>query len=354
MASCDLCARIKTTKARSAIELIKKVYYQDDVPWYVGFSGGKDSSVLVKLIFNALKECSSLHKKVTILYCDTGVEIPTMRKLVIATLRRLRNDAHKLDLPIELKIARPRLADRYFVKVIGRGYPPPTNKFRWCTDRLRINPINAIINAQRTNKIIALGVRLGESSERDKTIFRHSTENRYFLRQRGSSTSKIFSPIIDFSVKDVWSVLADLPFPEAIDAKRLAKIYKDAGSECPIIRDSKGTPCGQGRFGCWTCTVVRKDKSVTSLVEEGYDNLAPLLSFRNWLMQIRDNKDYRASYRRNGVKGLGPITLKGRKAILKKLLKAQQESRYTLVGRAELETIKALWREDLGNSKYRE
>lgn len=354
MSYCDLCARVKKTKANASIEIIKKVYAQDTLPWFVGFSGGKDSSLVLKLIFSALKELPEKHKRITVLYCDTGVEIPLMRNVVVKTLNKLKKEAKELDLPIKIRIVKPRLQDRYFVKVIGRGYPPPTNKFRWCTDRLRINPINTIVRSVDTRKLIVLGVRLGESTERDKTISRHSTHNKYFLRQSGTKQSQIFSPIIDYSVKDVWSSLIDLEYPAAIDAKRLASIYKDAGSECPIIRDSHGTPCGQGRFGCWTCTVVRKDKSVSSLVSEGYKDLQPLLNFRNWLAEFRDDKNFRARYRRNGQKGLGPITLEGRKIILKMLLKAQRDSNRKLLETTELNIIRDLWRQDNNNPKYKE
>lgn len=354
MAYCDICARIKSRKLNESIKIIQEVYSRDDKPWYIGFSGGKDSSLVIKLVFNALMQLKVRHKPITILYCDTGVEIPLMHRLVKRTLLKLSKEAEEYDLPIKIKIARPKLVDRYFVKVIGRGYPPPTNKFRWCTDRLRINPINETLQSTTTEKIVVLGVRTGESLERDKTISKYSTDDKYFLKQKGSKLTQLFSPIIDYSTKEVWSGLLDLSLPNCIDAKTLAKIYKDAGSECPIIRDSHGTPCGQGRFGCWTCTVVRKDKSVSSLVSEGYDNLSDLLSFRNWLIEFRDLKEFRAGVRRNGIKGLGPITLDGRRKILRKLLATQKKSGLKLIEPMEIREIRRLWKLDINNSSYYE
>ncbi len=333
------------------MQLIVKEYQRDDTPWYIGYSGGKDSSALLVLTFNALLTLKEYHKPVTIVYCDTGVEIPTITDYVYQTLDHLEKESFKYNLPFIIKVAKPKLDDRYFVKVIGRGYPPPTNIFRWCTDRLRINPINTIIDKNR-NAIVLLGVRNGESAERDKIISKHSTNVDYYLNQKTSSKVKIFSPVLNYTVKDIWSTIKFNPIPESINYKVIGTLYKDAGAECPVFRETKGTPCGKGRFGCWTCTVVRKDKSVDSMVKNGYDILEPLHNFRNWLIEFRDIKKYRCSYRRNGQIGLGPITLEGRRVILEKLLYAQEASGLDLISDEELAKIKNLWQIDYNNPKY--
>src|SRR6266508_3667917 len=128
-----------------SIAVIQREYHRSSEPWVLGYSGGKDSSALLKLVFLALLGLRKCPKPVTIVYCDTGVEIPVVRNLVSATLGNLVTEAQEARLPIVTEIASPELTDRYFVKVIGRGYPPPSNKFRWCTDRLRINPVNKVL-----------------------------------------------------------------------------------------------------------------------------------------------------------------------------------------------------------------
>lgn len=353
MTFCSNCLKPISIKDKRAIALIKKEYQKDASPWFLGYSGGKDSSALLTLVFNALLEIQNYHKVINVIYCDTGVEIPTISLYVKNTICSLEIESKKLNLPLKFNIVKPKLDDRYFVKVIGRGYPPPTNIFRWCTDRLRINPVKSIINPQE-NSIVLLGVRMGESTERDKTIKKHNTTSKYYLNQGTSTKTKIFSPIVNYSLKDIWSTIKHNAFPYSIDHSLIGQIYKDAGNECPVYKETKGTPCGKGRFGCWTCTVVRKDKSVESMIANGHDSLDELFKFRNWLVEFRENPKYRSTVRRNGASGLGPITLKGREIILDKLLHAQHTSKHDLIEEQEIQRIHQLWTVDINNDKYKE
>jgi DNA sulfur modification protein DndC len=327
---------------------------KDDSPWFVGYSGGKDSSAVLTLVFNALLEIQRKHKPVGVVYCDTGVEIPPISRYVTRTLKAIQRESRAVGIPLRVTVAKPRLDDRYFVKVIGRGYPPPTNIFRWCTDRLRINPVKNIIeaNGRCGRSIVLLGVRLGESIERDRTIRRHNTKAKYYLNQGGSTTTQIFSPIIDYSVIDVWSTLKYSQLPKSISHSTIGQLYKDAGSECPVFKETKGTPCGKGRFGCWTCTVVRRDVSVGSMIQNGYEELSPLFAFRNWLAEFRDQPEFRCKTRRNGTAGLGPITLAGRKKILRRLVKTEIQSGLTLLEKDELVRIKGMWLLDQNDPHY--
>jgi DNA sulfur modification protein DndC len=340
---------------QETISLIKREYLNSELPWFIGFSGGKDSSALVKLVFTALGELSNRKKSVTLIYVDTGVDIPIIQSLVKETLEGMVQEAQKSDIPIQVQFAYPKPEDRYFVKVIGRGYPPPTNKFRWCTRRLRINPVKEVLRTHGSEKkLILLGVRKGESVTRDKIIAKHEISDSHYYRQSGDSDSLIFSPIIDYSIKDVWSALTLLDQPKSINVIRLYELYTEASGECPSIRDPNGTPCGKGRFGCWTCTVVRKDKAVTSMVNEGYKSLAPLLGFRNWLVSIRDHPDYRCKKRRNGQSGLGPFRIDARQEILDELLRVQSLSGYELIHDEEISLIMKFWEQDRNSLKYQE
>jgi len=353
MTFCDRCINPISSKNNDTISLLEKEYLKDTIPWVVGYSGGKDSSAVVKLVFNALLRIERRTRQVYIVYCDTGVEVPVISKMVKRTLSKLQREAKEYSLPIKVKIAKPDLEDSYFVKVIGRGYPPPTNIFRWCTDRLRIKPIHSLIRSIGPTCTVLLGVRKGESHERDRTLNRHATEEQFHFRQAGTGRL-IFSPIINYNIRDVWSTLAYLQYPKSIDGKQLGQLYKDAGNECPVIKDTKGSPCGQGRFGCWTCTVVRKDKAVTSMVNEGYAELHPLLDFRNWLASIRDMEEHRCKYRRNGARSLGPFTLRARRLILKKLKIAERSSGLQLISETEITLIKNLWKLDMNSPTYQE
>ena len=57
---------------------VQEVYKSDDRPWVIGFSGGKDSTVVAQVIFYALSSMSKgdLTKPVYIISSDTMVENP--------------------------------------------------------------------------------------------------------------------------------------------------------------------------------------------------------------------------------------------------------------------------------------
>ena len=343
---------VSSSYAEATIDSISAEYRQASVPWIIGFSGGKDSSALLRLVYLAVGRLKRPRVPVCIVYCDTGVEIPVVARFVRRTLRALSAEASMEGLPVEVRVARPPAADSYFVKVIGRGYPPPTNKFRWCTDRLRIAPVQRIVKQLSADGgLILLGLRHGESQERDKTLHQMHERDRFF-RQTGAPNTLIYAPILDYSTDQVWETLVEYPLPKALDTHELARLYRDASGECPLIRDPAGSPCGKGRFGCWTCTVVRTDHSLTGLTERGYDDLKPLLDFRDWLQRIRDEPAFRCSQRRNGGSGPGPFTLAARRTILRRLRSAEARSGYRLLSQRELTLIHELWRSDRKSPLY--
>ena len=107
--------------------------------------------------------------------------------------------------------------------------------------------------------------------------------------------------------------------------------------------NSSNISSAKGRFGCWTCTVVRQDKAVEYLIQDGEKSLIPLFEFRNWLAEIRYNTSYRFKIRRNGNKGPGPFTLEARKEILNRLLEAQGKTTWELITNEEIEYIRGQW-----------
>jgi len=335
------------------LEFVADEYARSTVPWVIGYSGGKDSSLVVKLVFEALMRLRRRAAPLHVVYCDTGVEIPIVASFVRSTLRGIEQQARRDGMPLTCHVATPPIKDRFFVRVIGRGYPPPTNKFRWCTDKLRIQPIQRLMSKVAGKRfLVVLGVRQSESEERKRVLSRHSTSTTFYYQQSQREDRLLFCPIVDFDSSTVWEGLFYLKRPESIDVHKLGNLYRQAAGECPVVREAQGSPCGQGRFGCWSCTVVRKDRAVQGLVREGYANLRPLLEFRNWLMQIRDRLDYRCIFRRNGSPGLGPFRLRARKEILRRLLYAESTSGIRLIGKREIDAIRALWAVDSANPAY--
>ncbi|MGG3563170.1 DNA phosphorothioation system sulfurtransferase DndC [Neobacillus rhizosphaerae] len=293
-----------------AKENIKLAYKEDNRPWVVGYSGGKDSTVVVQLVFEALNEMpkEELHKKVYVISSDTLVETPLIINSINQTLRRIQDEALKRNLPIETYKVKPEIEKSFWVNIIGKGYPTPNQQFRWCTDRLKIDPANQFIMDKVSSfgeVIMVLGVREDESATRGNVIRSHTVDGKTFMRHSTLSNAYVYAPIRSFSLDDVWNYLLNHQSPWGDDNSDLHRLYQDSNSgECPLvidknIKESAGS-CGNSRFGCWVCTVVNEDKALTGFIQSGHDWMKPLLDFRNWLSGIRDDRTKRMRYRMNG------------------------------------------------------
>ncbi|WP_441351497.1 DNA phosphorothioation system sulfurtransferase DndC [Tuberibacillus sp. Marseille-P3662] len=293
-----------------AKEQIKEVYREDDRPWVVGYSGGKDSTVVCQIVFEALSELpkEQLHKKVYIISSDTLVETPLIIQSINTTLHRIQSEALRRDLPIETHKVKPEPTQSFWANIIGKGYPSPNQQFRWCTDRMKIDPANRFVT-DKVSKfgevIMILGVRDNESATRANVMKSHTVEGKRLMKHSSLPNAYVFAPIRKFELNDVWDYLLNDESPWGDDNHELNKLYQDSNSgECPLVvdktvKESAGS-CGNSRFGCWVCTVVNEDKALNGFIESGEDWMRPLLEFRNWLTNIRDMRDKRAKYRMNG------------------------------------------------------
>ena len=304
-------------------ERIKRVYLQDEMPWIIGYSGGKDSTCTTQIIIDSLLDLSNanifLHKKVYVISSDTMVETPMIIDTIVDTINKINNLAPKYNLPIEATIIQPEISKSYWANLIGRGYPCPNQTFRWCTDRLKIEPANRFIESlinKYGEAVMILGVREGESNSRDRVLENHTIEGKDLMRHTTQANSFVFAPIRNFTKDDVWNYLLTTRSPWGSDNTKLFKLYQDSltGEECPIMMsedDKKNTTCGNSRFGCWVCTVVNEDKSLTGFIKSGVKWLKPLLDYRNWLFSIRDEQSRRMHCRRNGSLYFSRLTTDG-------------------------------------------
>lgn len=336
-----------TDPIREAILLTKTALEKNaSARWIIGFSGGKDSTALLKVFTAAVQDAKTVPSRIDIIYCDTGVENPVLDDYVKGLFSRLGDEFKGQPTPFRLSLLRAPVKNRFFVKLIGRGYPPPTNSFRWCTKNLRIRPVAEFIKrAAVDDAIVALGMRKDESLQRDRTLARYGG-GIWQNQNEGGRRYRMFLPILDLDVGDVWEAVFGLPFPESIDAAKLAQLYRGASGECPIVKAPQAAPCASGRFGCWTCTVVRKDRSSRSLIDAGHVTLSPYLAFRDWLASIRNDSWRRWPYRRNGTVGLGPFTLETRLEILRRLKDLEKQVGAVILPRAEQREIMRLWKLD--------
>lgn len=338
-------------------ELRREYRRSDHRPWVIGFSGGKDSTLLTQLVFEAVLELpiSQRTRPIHIVCNDTLVESPVMASFVDGVLRRIEDAVEPLLLPVTVTKTTPAHDQTFWVNMIGRGYPAPSRIFRWCTDRMKIRPtakiIREITEGSSAGSVLLIGVRRDESSARAESIEKH--EVRGALMHPHGSVDKccIYTPIKDVSTEEVWTYLLQRRPPWGGTHRALVTLYRGAlGNECPFVVDSNDAPsCGDSpsaRFGCWTCTVVQKDKSLEGLIANGMEHLEALVEFRNWIKEISFLPEKRMGERRNGGKGLGPFSFETRREILRRLLEAQKEVGASLISESEIACIEMVWRED--------
>ena len=331
-------------------ESLTQLYVEDPRPWLVGFSGGKDSTMLASLIFDAVLAVPATERKkpVSILCTDTRVEIPAIAEMVGSTLARMQKFSQQSELNIEANLLRPPPEQSFWVNLIGRGYPPPNRTFRWCTQRLKIDPVTVFVNQRLGHwgeAILHLGARRAESSSRAQTMAGREARNGLH-RHPDLPRVWVSNPIEFLTTEEVWAYLLQKPNPWGGDNRPLYKLYTNASDgECPIQIDTSTPSCGYSRFGCWTCTVVERDKTSEGLLAAGDDRMEHLIRFRETLLEFRNpDKGWRDNRRMNGNEGPGPLLIKGRRELLKQLLAIQEETGLIVITPEELLLIQQMWK----------
>lgn len=342
-------------------EIIDQYLYDEnpDRPWIIGFSGGKDSTLLLHLVWNALRkiEAGILSRPIYVVCNDTLVENPKIASFIESTLKKIERAANLQSLNIRVVRTAPRLEDTFWVNLIGKGYPAPNKFYRWCTDRLKINPTTRFILEQVSEKgeaIILLGTRNDESNSRAASMKKHEIKGQR-LRKHILPNAYVFAPIKDIETDELWQFLLQNPAPWGGSHRNLVTLYRNAtGGDCPLVIDTTTPSCGNSRFGCWVCTVVKKDKSMDALIDNGEEWMIPLQELRDFLVETRDNPEkYREKRRRNGTEtegAWGPYTHDTRIEILRRLLKAQKDIQETegidLISHQEMVLIQYHWFRD--------
>lgn len=354
---------------------IQQVYLSDQRPWVVGYSGGKDSTCALQLVWNALAllPAEKRQKPVYVISSDTLVETPIIVRYIDKNLQSIQKKSDEQGMPFIVQKVSPRVERSFWVNLIGRGYPAPSNKFRWCTERLKIEPANEFITrrvAEFGEVIVVLGVRSSESATRAQVIAMHKIKGTKLARHSSLLNAFVFAPIEPFTTDDVWNYLLQNKSPWNNDNRELVTMYRNAqAGECPLVVDKTTPSCGNSRFGCWVCTVVQRDKSMEAMVESGEEWLEPLLEYRDLLSSTQNPEKkfiYREFKRRNGHVAFnhsngklvpGPYKLEFRKELLSKLLEIQKQVQAeapigeapVLIHPAELHEIRRLWRSESGD-----
>jgi DNA sulfur modification protein DndC len=354
-------------------EEMQAVYLNDKRPWIIGYSGGKDSTVVVELVFHMLLNLpqEKRHKPVYVISSDTLIENPLILGYLKNNIDLINISAKEQNIPLSAKLVTPDPKDSFWANVIGRGYPTPKSiQYRWCTERLKIRPSNKFIQSklEQEDVVVLLGVRKSESMARRNRMEKREIEG-YVLTPHETLKGKdriayVYSPISDLTTDDVWTILLshyNSQTPWGTSNNELFGLYAEGSGdsgECPFIADQGGakSTCGNSRFGCWICTVVQEDKSLNGFIQSGHEWMIPLAEFRKWILSIRDVGEYRKKHKRNGSIHLtkkgdiayGPFTFEARQLILKKILETQLKMKEVhpdleLITMEELKAIDEIW-----------
>lgn len=354
-------------------ELIDQYLEEDryNRPWIIGFSGGKDSTVLLTLVWLALLKIREnrpetiLKRQIYVVCNDTMVENPIIEEYVTIVLQTIQKAAIEQQLPIIVRTTTPQIEDTFWCCVIGKGYPVPNNSFRFCTEKMKIKPTSTFITNQVVEDgeaIVLIGTRLDESQQRAKSIKRHDIKGHRLSKHPLNPNTYTYAPIKELMLEEVWYIINEIASPWSFDNRILYKIYKDALAddyECPtVVTNDSHRSCGQSRFGCWICTVVKEDKSMSALIDNGIEWMRPLLDFRNRLVENRNISENRSETRRNGQlavdemgHNMGNYTMEYRIQLLSELLTIQKDtqkyrSSIGLITSQELIAIQIMWYRD--------
>ena len=315
--------------------------------WAIAFSGGKDSSATVTLIAHLI-ETDRIPKpaSLTVLYADTRLELPPLHTAAMGILAELRNRG------LDTRIVLPKLDYRYFVYMLGRGVPPPSNTFRWCTPKLKVMNMEqelGKVQQKYGEKLLMLtGVRIGESAARDQRIALSCTKDGgecgqgWFQQTSTHAVADTLAPLLHWRICHVWDWLMFEAPMLGFPTEAIALVYSQDKSD--------GEEPINARTGCIGCPLVQKDAALDRVVSQPeWSYLAPLQKLRPLYWEIKKprhrlrkhgevNKDGSLSAKQNR---LGPLHIEARWWMLEQVLAIQAKVNEvaTVEGRPEISLI---------------
>ncbi|MDX2244927.1 MAG: phosphoadenosine phosphosulfate reductase family protein [Leptolyngbyaceae cyanobacterium bins.302] len=299
--------------------------------WAIAFSGGKDSSATVTLIANLI-ETGQIPRpeSLTILYADTRQELPPLHLAAMGILKELEQRG------FDTRVVLPDLDYRYFVYMLGRGVPPPSNTFRWCTPKLKVMSMERELEKLREERgekfLMITGIRIGESAARDQRIAISCTKDGgecgqgWFQQSSSGAIADTLAPIVHWRVCHVWDWLLQADLELGFPTFEIAKVYGQDVSD--------GEEPLNARTGCIGCPLVQKDAALDRVVSQPeWAYLAPLQKLRPLYWEVKKpqyrhrkheerNKDGRLTVKQGR---LGPLTLDTRRWMLAEVLAIQEE-----------------------------
>jgi len=297
--------------------------------WVIAYSGGKDSSCVATLIPSLIaNDKVKAPKSLTIMYADTRMELPPLRNAAMGVMDRLKL------MGFGCHVVYPKMEDRFMVYMFGRGVPPPSNTFRWCTSQIKIEPMMAALadlRQQYGKKFLMLtGVRIGESAVRDARIALSCGINGaecgqgWFQEATPEATADTLAPILHWRVCHVWKWLRQWAPMGGYPTERVADSY--GGDEAEEIN---------ARTGCVGCNLASRDTALETLLkEERWKYLAPLAKLRPLYAELKLPKNRLRKTGRELTKTgdlvknpnrMGPLTIEARRMGMARIFDIQDE-----------------------------
>jgi DNA sulfur modification protein DndC len=294
--------------------------------WIFAFSGGKDSTTAVTVIVTLI-EIGLLERpqSITVMYADTRMELPPLLASARAIMARLR----AMGITV-LEVTAP-MDERFFVYMLGRGVPPPSNTFRWCTPQIKVEPMTAAIERHMTGlngrALTITGVRRGESAARDQRISLSCSKNGAECGQGWLQTdlpgalTDTFAPIDHWSLCMVWDWLTVFAPWTQFGAWPTSLLAEGYGGEEDM------------RTGCVECALIEHDGALGAVMRlDGWDHLAPLTELKRIYRELRKPQHRKRQpgfqRRKDGTlqsnqQRMGPLTFEARLWALDRILAIQ-------------------------------
>jgi DNA sulfur modification protein DndC len=280
---------------------------------------------------------------------DTEVEIPRVARQASIFLDQVEQWSAEQNLSISVFRLQPPPEESYWGLLIGKGYTTPTHFFRWCVNRLKIKPVRRFLNSCESDVVVLLGSRKEESETRNRSLAHRGVgfnDNRWG-RFDGAKHARCYYPILDWTTPEVWEFLLKSGPPWGGQYSKLFGLYWDALDECMFKPDTRSFSCNGRRFGCWTCTVVKRDRTLENLALSDYKGLTQeLLAFKQYLIDMSNNPINRCGITRKGTTGPGPFTLPARKEIYLKLKELERRVGMRFLTQEQEAFIHKAWQED--------
>jgi DNA sulfur modification protein DndC len=252
---------------------------------------------------------------------------------------------------------------RFLVYMMGRGVPPPSNTFRWCTGHIKIEPMEQVlmdtywrINTGRAcslddrkdnpmEKVLTItGVRLGESAARDGRITQSCTKDGAECGQGWYQTglktdiTSTLAPIIHWRLCLVWDWLKIYAPTKRTDLFDEYPGLSGGAWDTSILADAYGGDDAEeinARTGCMGCPLASKDLALMAVCKmPKWAYLSPLLRLKPLYREMKLAK-YRirkpgGETRKDGTlsknqQRMGPLRIEARQKFLAEFIGIQDE-----------------------------